>query len=466
MQSTGCPKLDDDFAAFDALAHLNPATAQELAGALGAAYTRLLTADLDDYDVPAIREHADHALDDMFLLRVALRDRIAEWHAQGLLDDEAERNLRGVFRIGRYATDMLTELIVGTETTAADNTPKDLRAFTGEPLTTLINPRHRRDNGFEFKSGDVLLVRGSLSTSAAIARIGDIDSQFSHVGVVHIGADGQPNIVEALIEKGAVVSPLDSALTHGLGRAVLLRPRDPDLGQAAADWVKTHVEASNTPHAPHIPYDFTMEIPNYASLFCSKLVRLAYDKASDGKVDLPLFATELSMSNRDFVDRIGVTARTTFAPGDLELDPHFDVVAEWRDVRKTSNLRLQDALMDKLFAWMDNHGYVYRESFKPWIVSVLGRTSSYLPSAVKGMLVKVGVPEVPRNMQRQTISAIAMLTWTSGPIVGELEKRDGETRKHAKRPMHLRDVYTLLEDVRIREGARIGYLVKPLKRRG
>ena len=66
------------------------------------------------------------------------------------------------------------------------------------------------------------------------------------------------------------------------------------------------------------------------------------------------------MKNRDFVDRIGVTAKETFAPADIELEPDFDLVAEWQDYRVTSRLRLQDLLMDKLFLWMDEYDYRFQ----------------------------------------------------------------------------------------------------------
>ena len=78
------------------------------------------------------------------------------------------------------------------------------------------------------------------------------------------------------------------------------------------------------------------------------------------------------MKNRDFLDRIGVTAKETFAPADIELEPDFDFVAEWQDYRVTSRLRLQDLLMDELFRWMDDYGY----KFAP-----ICRSSSSAPSA-------------------------------------------------------------------------------------
>lgn len=464
MDSTGCPRLDADLAGFGALTTVQPSSAQELVDACVAAYRKLLHADLSAYDVEAIRTHGTHALDDMFLIRAALRERIPEWHERRLLSDEAERSLRNVFRIGRYAADMLTELILAPPPVRPSKL-EDTPAFSGNPLQTVINPRYKTGDGFEFRSGDVLLVRGTLSTSAAIARIGDIDSQFSHIGVIHIDRDGKRSLVESLIEKGAVVQPLEVALNHGLGRAVVLRPRDQELGARAADWIKGHVEKSQSGLEPHIPYDFSMELSGYDSLYCSKLIRLAFDRASGGQLLLPQFPTELSMPNRDFVDRIGVTARKTFAPGDVEMDPNFDLVAEWRDVRKTTQLRLQDALMDKHFAWMANHGYVYRETFIPWLVSLFGRLSAFFPQSWKDGLVGWGLPEVPRNMRRKTIAAIAMMTWTTTPIVKALEKRDLKIRQKTGRPMHLREAYERLDAFRVRRGDQIGYLVRPRRRR-
>ena len=55
-----------------------------------------------------------------------------------------------------------------------------------------------------------------------------------------------------------------------------------------------------------MPYDFSMELDGYDALFCSKLVRQAFDEASGGAIELPTFPTRLAMANRDFFERIGV----------------------------------------------------------------------------------------------------------------------------------------------------------------
>ena len=221
-------------------------------------------------------------------------------------------------------------------------------------------------------------MRGSAYNSAAIARIGDVDTQFSHVGMIHVDSDGHHSVVEALIEDGAVITPLEHALDCGIGRAVLYRCRDGELARRAADLIFEHVKKSHGALSRRIVYDFSMELPGYKKLYCSKLVRQAFDMASNGAVMVPAFTTRLHMNNRDFFDRIGVTADQTFAPGDIDLDPRFDLVAEWQDYRLTSTLRLQDMLMTKLLEWMERRGFVFEEDIVIRLVALLGQGASLL----------------------------------------------------------------------------------------
>ncbi|MEM1307496.1 MAG: hypothetical protein AAGG99_08220, partial [Pseudomonadota bacterium] len=264
-ESCGCARLDADLAAFAALVALEPNSSDELAAALRAVTAQIAASNLIDYDADGIRQNGSIALDDLFQLRVGLHDRVPDWLEAGLMTRSVEVALRGVFRDGRYVTDMVGELVHGEVPRQVDGsdisaaTTPFRSAFTGGPLHTVVNPASDSAGEVRFRSGDVLLVRGMLANSAAIARIGDIDSQFSHIGMVHVDADGEAAIVEALIERGATITSLDDALAHGLARAVLLRPRDADLGRRAANRIKAHVARSLTGNAPHIPYDFTME---------------------------------------------------------------------------------------------------------------------------------------------------------------------------------------------------------------
>lgn len=459
MDSVESPaNLGDDLLRLKALAAAHPRTGGELADMLQQIYWTVYDVDLKRYDAAETASVAPHLMHTIFGLRMSLRDRIAEWATRGLMTPAAEAALRDVFRIARYGSDMLGELAIGFE--RFGRTGKGRRVFTGTDHNTLVNPAYYTGGDIPYQSGDVLLMRGSAYNSAAIARIGDVDTQFSHVGMIHIDSGGHHSVVEALIEDGAVITPLEHALDCGVGRAVLYRCRDAALAARAADGIYRHVKKSHGPLSRRIVYDFSMELAGYRTLFCSKLVRQAFDEASSGGVMVPWFTTQLNMTNRDFFDRIGVTAQQTFAPGDIDLDPRFDLVAEWQDYRLTSTLRLQDMLMTKLLEWMERRGYVFEDDFVIRLVALLGQGSSLLSERAKTMIASV-VPKVPRNMSRKTIATIAMLHRTGEELLGPLDALEEDTIRMTGRPLHPRDIFEHLERVREINNGRIGYLVEP-----
>ncbi len=254
----------------------------------------------------------------LFDLRVALRGRIAEFERMGFMTPEAAQALRNAFRILRYVTDMLGEISIGHARLAPGEAT--YRAFTGGDRNTLVNYAYQRGMELPLQSGDIVLVRGHAHNSAAIARIGDVDSQFSHIGIVYVDADNKGWMVEALIEDGAVITPLGAAFDHGLVRAVLYRHRNAKLAAKAAEAIHALVAQSLAADGKQILYDFTMRLDDRRELFCSKLVRLAYATASNGEIKLPAYPTRVFMKNRDFLNRIGVKCEHTFAPHDIDLE--------------------------------------------------------------------------------------------------------------------------------------------------
>ena len=449
-------RLEDDLAAVEALLTRPAGTAKELADNLAEVYEAVFNVSLDRYDHGQLARSAPALMRAIFALRLKVRERIGEWNQRGFMSLNVQLALRNVLRIARYATDMLGELNV-RYAQLAENEPT-LRGFRGVDVNTLVNPAFATGGDLPFEAGDLLLMRGMHHNSAAIARIGDVDSQFSHLAIIHTDENGAQWVVESLIEEGGIINSLDSTLHHGLGRCVVLRHRDRALARRAAAQAHELISRSRAPGGKRIWYDFSMELQGEDELFCSKLVRLAFARASAGTVVLPSFTTRFDMANRDFLDRIGVTARETFAPADIELEPNFDVVAEWQDYRVTSRLRLQDLLMDKLFWWMDEYGYKFREDLPIRLIGIFGRASSRLSDRAKQLVVDV-IPKVPPNMQRSTIQAVAMLHQTAEPLLAELQMLERQAITQYGRPLHAREVFDYLATMRERAGKRIGYLV-------
>jgi hypothetical protein len=448
--------LEERLARIGAVADLEATSTHELEAALRCVYHLIHETDIAEADRREVAHAAPELMHALFLARMRLRDSVPKWQAQNLLARPAQTALRDVFRIARYASDMLGEIASANARLASGE--KSGRGFTGAAWNTLVHPAYDTGQNIPFRSGDLVLMRGSAHNSAAIARIGDVDTQFSHIAIVYIDPDGKHWMVEALIEDGAVINTLEHVLDHGLGRAVLYRCQDAALAERAAKLAYDRVLASKTGFAPHIPYDFSMRMKGRRKLFCAKLVSQAYADASGGKVQLPAYKTRFDhRNNKAFLSAIGVKAKESFAPGDIDLDPRFDLVAEWQDYRVTPLLRRQDMVMTKFFEWMEKRGYAFREDLFVKFIAVFGRLSSYLSDESKNLIASV-VPKVPRNMSRSCVATIVMLHKSAEEVMPALTALDDDHVKMTGFPLHPRETLAHLERLREVSGGEIGYL--------
>lgn len=458
MSSSASDNFMRDLERLEGLASAPVVSAAALARNLAKIYETVVTANFSDHDLQAIHQAAPELMYRLFDLRLGLRTRIAEFERQGLMSGEVVQGLRDAFRVLRYVTDMLGEIAIGNAHIREGDYM--LPGFSGRDRNTLVNYDYSNRRELPFQSGDVLLVRGRAHNSAAIARIGSGDSQFSHTGIVYVDDAGNHWLVESLIEDGAVVSDLSEALHHGNVRAVLYRHRSPEFAAEAARQIHEVVAKSHRFGHRRILYDFSMRLDNRRHLFCSKLVRKAFGLASDGKCELPAYPSNIAMKNRDFLQRIGVKTDRTYAPADIDLESQFDLVAEWQDYRETPNIRLQDFTMDKIFEWMERDGLNFQETPLIRLISILGRFSSYFSEGAKHMLSSL-FPRVPRNMRRKTVATVAMLHQTAEPIYHELQDLQRRCISETGRPLHGDEVFEYLENLYVRKGGHIGYLVKP-----
>jgi len=457
MAGGGLERLTEVLDLAERLARSETATEPDVAAALERAYQSLFLADFSTFDLDEVKQHAPVLTDRIWLLYLALRDRIPGWHERGLMSHRVQSGLRDVFRSSRYARDLIGEIALDHR--RLDKNETTFGAFTGLDGFTSRNPRFSQ-GPIVLRPGDAILQRGMAHNSAAISRIGDVDSQFSHVSIVARDPKGGHVMVEALIEEGSIVKPVEAALAHNVGRAVLLRHRDPELAERAGEMIRAAIARADGRNGPRILYDFSMELGGYGNLYCAKLVRLAYSMATTGEYRIPTFTTRLDMTNRDFIGRIGVTALETFAPGDIELEPDFHVVAEWRDLRVTSELRLKDMIMMKLFEWMETYDYRFRPTLLVHIVGSSGVLTARMPGFVQ-TLTKRFAGKVPPNMSSSAVGAVAMLHWTAEELYAELRELEDQTIRKTGRQLHPRLVLDELERMREARGRRIGYLSMP-----
>ena len=202
-------------------------------------------------------------------------------------------------------------------------------------------------HGVKIHSGDLLVSRGSVPTSALIARGNDFPGNFSHVALVYVEPKThRARIVEALSEQGVVVSSLDEYAKDTKFRIMVLRPRA-DLPQMLRDPMLPHKAAErayNNATEKHIPYDFEMNYHDHAKLFCSEVASAAYEAYG---VNLWMGISHLSSPGlRRWLSGLGAKHFETQEPSDLEYDPQLRVVAEWRNLETLRKDRLYNAVTE------------------------------------------------------------------------------------------------------------------------
>lgn len=267
----------------------------------------------------------------------------------------------------------------------------------------------------KLKSGDILLSRGNAYTSAAIARIGETPAQFSHISQVYIDApigteisieqainDPRVFTVESHIEVGAFTRNFKEYVEDGNARVLLYRYRGKEReANYSARYIYDYVKIYQKKHMEKYgngtysvnnnpPYDFGMDISNKNELFCSEVPLVGY--ASRG-INIPTFLTRLKVNNLTQIMDINVSH--TFAPADIEVEPQFEFLAEWRDLRKTASLVKKEIALTSIFDWMKKYGYEFHYNAIDYIKAEIALSLRVLDLGFTDKL--------PKNMSKKMI---------------------------------------------------------------
>ncbi|MCM2278095.1 MAG: hypothetical protein NDJ89_08460 [Oligoflexia bacterium] len=386
-------------------------TQADCAPFLNAVFDEIRSSKPEHFEREKLVKDAPELVRDLFAVRLKLRKALGRMLAAGPVDESCVTAMRNGMRAARFIDEYLAERI---------NNAPNANSFTGGFPYVQINPEFgSADGAIPIKSGDVLLSRGWAFTSAAIARVGEIDGQFSHLAIAYVDEKtSKTYVVEAHIEVGVAVTTWEKYATDGKMRAVVFRHPDAALAhQAAKIAYDRAMSASAT--GKNIPYDFGMVLASDDEMFCSEVPYYGYHVASGGRIELPLFQSRMSMKNRQFLDAIGVNVSTTFAPSDMEVDPRFELVGEWRNLGLATNGRMKDATLTKVFEWADERGYLLRNTPFEKLVRAASFRARRWP-----IFDRLLEKQFPLNMSKETLGVIFSLHSVVDPIVAELEKAD------------------------------------------
>jgi len=398
----------------------NPAfNADTCASFLGDIYASLFRASPSYFDLPEVKKHAETIVQEIFRTRIDLRRQLAKMESLGSVPPSCVNAMRDTMRASLFMSEYIAEQFIPFA-------PQD-RVFSGTAPSLLLNP----DFGgrLELESGDVLISRGDAFVSGAIARLGDTDGNFSHAALVYMDPRTREIFtVEAHIEIGAVVAPVEKYLTDGKSRSVVFRQKDPKLAAEAARVMFERVKKASA-SGRNLPYDFAMLMdgkdkagqPADAALFCSEVVSVGYALASGGSFRIPKYRTDLRMKNDAFRKAIGIEAKDSFAPSDMETESRFEIVAEWRNLGKTQRSRMTDAVITQIYAAMDEKGYALRNPAGAALKRDIAYTARHLP--LFGSLLG---ERFPANMPRSTLGTMFALNKTAEAMLTQLEQANAE----------------------------------------
>ena len=388
---------------------------------------------IDMSDLEAI----DREIRASFAARIALKDTFKDFDGNA----DCLKSATDVFRGLRYVEDYLIEMRMDKTTDA----PTEYMNLTGQFPYLLVNPKYVDDfKSYEdLKSGDVILSRGNAFSSAAIARIGSNDYQFSHLSFVYKDPESKETYTtEAHIEIGSVVAPVIEHISGKNAREVVFRYQDSDISHRASKNIYERVLAKQKSKKV-IQYDFTMDYKDDERLFCSEIISSGFKHVLPEEDYFPMFKSKFTSGMIPFLKTIGVPVTKeniatldVFSPGDIQFDPRFELVAEWRHPKKMEENRIKDFILTKIFERMDAEGYEIDPTFKMDAQSKTLWVLRRLP------IVKKFVEEkFPLNMSASQLELFMALDKLGEAIYKEVEKASLEY----DRPMTPKEIYSVLD---------------------
>ena len=158
---------------------------------------------------------------------------------------------------------------------------------------------------------------------------------------------------------------------------------------------------------------------------------------------MPLFQSRIEPSNRDFLDRLGIHEARTFMPSDLDVDPRFEVLAEWKDVSRVGDVRRKDAVLDRFYAWSNEHGYRLGSNLGAWFKKTVIWQLRRWP--VFSKLLK---DRFPLNMSRSVLQTVSVLTDFGEKLLDEAEALDARAAHERGYALSFKEMSEALDRVR------------------
>jgi len=435
----------------DSAVQVGTSDAVECSSKLDGFYRDLYNIDSKSIELNSFdKDQMDDFIRTSFMIRLEIKEKMK---ALKVSDDSTKKcltSIKNIVRVMRYLEDYFVEY-AHTKFSQSNKSGDGFITLEGDGAHFVVNPNYNFDNHNDLKSGDIILSRGNAYSSAAIARIGDDDTQFSHLTLVYKDEKTKKFYTsEAHIEIGNVVAPLNVHIDQKNARTVVFRMKDERLAHEAGKYMFDHIEKYKKKKKKNIPYDFAMVYQDDSKIFCSEVIYHGYKEASkklyNKEMDIPLYKTTFNPGLRKFLNKIGIkvdkkTIKTfeTFGPGEIQFDPRFEIVAEWRNPTKLKDTRFKDAILTKMFQWMERDGYKFRPNFG----NTVSHSFAWLMRRSKWISDLTSMDEkFPTNMTVGQMNLFVTLDKVGEALYAELEKEEAK----ASGPLSFKELFVALEE--------------------
>lgn len=288
------------------------------------------------------------------------------------------------------------EELLGEEINQFKNKPLETKSADSFSTSFLLNSKFPT---LEFKSGDVVVLRGVSALSALVSNLTDTPSSYSHTLIIYVDPITQKKYgVEALIDSGVIAHPLEDIFSEGVPRAMIYRQLDPVIANSAAEMA--YRIAQPDLQGKTLGYDMKLNLGDYSAVYCSEFVRMVFDLASSHHIVMPTFPSSIGgkFPNIQKALNLNIGRFLVYAPLDIDLEPSFELVAEWRDFSSTVNYRIKDRIVKTVLVWLETQKNKIRSAN-----SVYQSTQS---TDVTAAPVKAEKPKADSDMVPKVLSAL------------------------------------------------------------
>lgn len=274
-----------------------------------------------------------------------------------------------------------------------------------------------QSDAINFNNGDLMIARGISWTSSIISQATSNKNHFSHGIIVYKTNKGKEYTIESYIGSGVKIYNMDFALKNENARLQVYRYKhDKQIAEKAANYAY-----QNYVYNRHVDYDYNSNFNSDRSLTCIEIPYWSYKIASQSNVILPQYPSQMTATSRNLLSSLGLKNGDFFGPSDMEIDPRFDLVADWTDHRFLKDNFLKDIVSTKLIEWTTKLNYIYDETFSSFILK---------SRMVKKLLELIRL--VPKGLPRNYAQAAAKMTAVSEKMYKIVETKYNEQMENAE----------------------------------